>query len=394
MARFFCCGDGALGTVYIYIYVARMCADIINSLVVQLDNFSIIPYRQKYPKINFCILYMVCSGANCISHPFQGGSEMLFCEFNRGVVLRNICVLFILSALLFLMPLSAGAQDTMKFGVPPWPGVTVKTAVATQILDAMGYDTKQFEVGPTIVYKGLTTGDVDAYLAAWMPAQKNMFDPLVEKDKIDVVAVNLDQAQIGLSVPDYVWEAGVKSVADLDRYADKFDHTIYGIEPGSAMNTSTEEIIENDVAGLGDWNVQGSTTPTMLSAVQDRVRQGQWVVFHGWKPHWMNVAIDMDYLEPVPGTEKLINKSTIYTVVSNDFLKRFPQAHAFLKKFYVTSDMQSSWIHSFGYKKVAAEEVAHDWIAANMDEVAKWLEGVKSADGSKPAIDAVKAAFK
>lgn len=58
----------------------------------------------------------------------------------------------------------------------------------------------------------------------------------------------MDQADTGLAVPPYVWEAGVRSVADLDRNADKFERTIYGIEVGSGMHTRTEEMIANDVA--------------------------------------------------------------------------------------------------------------------------------------------------
>ena len=29
--------------------------------------------------------------------------------------------------------------DELRFGVPPWPGVTVKSEVAAQLLEAMGY---------------------------------------------------------------------------------------------------------------------------------------------------------------------------------------------------------------------------------------------------------------
>ncbi|MEJ2654044.1 MAG: hypothetical protein P8Z69_01790 [Acidihalobacter sp.] len=57
------------------------------------------------------------------------------------------------------------------------------------------------------------------------------------------------------------------------------------------------------------------------------------------------------------------------------------------------SKAQSQWIYDYGYKKQKADAVATAWIKANMDTVSKWLEGVKTADGSKPAIEAVKAKF-
>lgn len=109
----------------------------------------------------------------------------------------------------------------------------------------------------------MTSGDVDAYVASWIPQQNEMFLPLRDAKAIDVIGVNVDQADTGLCVPTYVWEVGVHSVADLDSHADKFDRTIYGIEVGSGMHSSTEEMVQNDVAGLGDWEQVGSTTPVI-----------------------------------------------------------------------------------------------------------------------------------
>jgi glycine betaine/proline transport system substrate-binding protein len=302
--------------------------------------------------------------------------------------LRTLAILVVAC----LIPVSLLARP-IRFGVPPWPGVTVKTEVVCQILTAMGYETTQLEVGPPVIYKGLTTDDIDAFVAAWIPQQNEMFLPLKEKKAIDIVGVNVDEADTGLAVPTYVWDAGVHSVADLDANADKFEHTIYAIEVGSGMHTSTDEMIKNDVAGLGDWELVGSTTPVMLSAVDDRVRQHKWVVFHAWRPHWMTIKIDMKFLEGVPGSEKLISSSRVYTVASNDFGKKYPEARAFLKNLYVPAAVQSAWIHNFSYEKNDPVKVAREWIIANPDTVAKWLEGVKTVDG-KPAFEAVRAAIR
>lgn len=305
--------------------------------------------------------------------------------------MKRLLLFMLLSIFCLSLPLSAKAE-AIRFGVPPWPGVTVKSAVVCQILEAMGYKTNQLEIGPPIIYKGLTTDDVDAFLGTWLPQQNEMFLPLKEKKAIDVVATNVDQAGTSLCVPTYVWDAGVRSIADLAAHADKFDSTIYSIEIGSGMQITTEEMIANNVAGLGNWNQISSTTPVMLSAVQERIRANKWVVFHGWQPHWMNYQIDMKYLEGVPGTEKLVSESVVLTVASNDFAARYPQPYAFLKKFYVPGEVQSAWINDFGFKKIAPEKVASDWIAANLDVVSKWLEGVKAADGSA-GIDAVRSRY-
>ncbi|THB69049.1 MAG: glycine/betaine ABC transporter substrate-binding protein [Desulfovibrio sp.] len=294
--------------------------------------------------------------------------------------------------LVCLMHTPCFADDAIRFGVPPWPGVTVKTEVATQILEAMGYETVQLEVGPPVIYEGITTDDIDAYVAAWLPAQIDMYTPVLEAGGFEVAAVNLEDALIGIAVPTYVYEAGVTTMADLDAHADKFNHTILSIEVGSGMHTSTEALIANDVVGLGDWTQSSSTTPVMLSVVEDHIEAGDWVVFHAWKPHWMTIQIDMKFLEGVEGTENLVTESTVETLVSSDFNEQYPEAYAFLKNFVVTSEIQSLWIHNYGFEEIAPETVAHNWIAANLDTVEGWLQGVNTVSG-EPAIDAVRAAY-
>ncbi len=287
----------------------------------------------------------------------------------------------------------AMAADEIKFGVPAWPGVTVKTEIAAQLLETLGYDVGQEDINPSIIYKAMSIGEVDAFLGGWTPQQNPLIDPLKEKGEIEVIAANLDDAQISLCVPDYVWKAGVHSFADLDGHADKFDKTIYNIEAGSPMNTEMGNIIEKDVAGLGDWEQIGITTPVMLKQVESLMKNDEWVAFACWKPHWMNILYDIEYLEGVPGTEGYVNKSVVYTVVRKGFAEDLPEVYRFLKQIRISPKLQSEWIHSFGFKNLDADKVARDWIAANLDTVGAWLDGVKGPDG-KPAIDAIRAKFK
>jgi glycine betaine/proline transport system substrate-binding protein len=298
-----------------------------------------------------------------------------------------VCAVFLILA----FSATALAQGAIRFGVPPWPGVTVKTEVVAQILEAMGYETEQLEVGPPIIYKSFSSDDLDAYVAAWIPGQRSMFEPVRDAGELEVVATNLDEAVTGLAVPPYVYEAGVRSIADLDAHADRFEHTLYTIETGAGMTTSTEEMIAGDVAGLGDWNMVSATTPVMLSAVQERIKDGKWVVFHAWKPHWMVIEIEMRFLEGVPGSEKLTAESMVHTVVNEDFSGRYPEAYKFLKTFKIDAETQSRWIYEFGFKEREPEDVARQWIAENMDTVSGWLQGVRTTDG-KPAAQAVRAA--
>lgn len=305
--------------------------------------------------------------------------------------MRSFCKLFFL--ILFLIStVSAFAKPVIRFGVPAWPGVTVKTEVAAQILQAMGYEVEQSVLSAPAVFESLKTNNLDAYLAGWSPQEDTMIDPLKERGEIELLGTNLEGGRISLCVPTYVWEAGVKSFADLDKYAEKFKYKIYNLQPGTGMNTHMAEIIANDIAGLGVWTQVESSTPAMLATVRAQMRQNKWVTFGCWKPHWMNVILDIKYLEGVPGTEKFVSESVVYTIVRTGLKDDNPEVYKFLKQIKVNPEIQSEWIYEFGYKKRKPEDVAKEWIRKNLDIVEEWLKGVKTLNG-EPAAEVLRKTF-
>ena len=285
---------------------------------------------------------------------------------------------------------SAQAAPTVKFGAAPWPGVTVKTTVATQLLQAMGYETNVTKASWIIALQGVSRGDIDADLGIWMPTQKSTVDPLVQAGKIKLLVANVPDAQYDVVVPDYVWNAGVHSIADLNTHADKFEHKIYGIESGNDGNQVMIDAIDNNTYDLGDWRLQPSSTAVMLTQAGRAIKDKDWIVFLGWKPHWMNIEYKLRYLKD---PKKIWGgKSTVHTAVNPDFVKNNPNVARFLKQMVVSSKIQSGWVYDYGYKNESADDVAKKWIKKHMDTVGGWLKGVQTADGG-PAIAAVKKAM-
>jgi glycine betaine/proline transport system substrate-binding protein len=298
-------------------------------------------------------------------------------------------------AIAFALSLSAVASvaqaTTVRFGVPPWPGVTVKTEVARQLLGAIGYQTAVTSAGYIIDLQGLSRGEIDADMAIWLPSQGSTVNPLVKSGKIKLLTANVPDALYGVVVPEYVWKAGVHSIGDLQKYSSKFDSKIYGIESGNDGNQIMIDAIKNDTYNLKGWQLVPSSTAGMLAQAGRAIQQHKWIVFLGWKPHWMNIKYKIRYLKD---PKKIWGgPSTVYTAVNPAFIKKQPNVAKFLKQMVVYSKAQSQWIYDYGYKKQPADVVAKAWIKNNMDTVAKWLKGVKTANGSKPAIEAVKAKF-
>lgn len=280
--------------------------------------------------------------------------------------------------------------DEVRFGVPPWPGVTVKTEVASQLLEALGYRTQQRQLAVSVILNALAQGDLEAYLAGWYPQEKHMLVPLLEAGKVKEPTNNVPTALTGIAVTDNAWQAGVRSIADLDEYAERFDNRIYGIEAGSGINDAVLAVIESGRFGLDDWELQSSSAAAMLAQVGQKIEQDEWAAFIGWQPHWMNVAYDMHYLEDVDDSGAAALEGHVATVVRADLAEQDADVARFFEQFVVGSEIQSDWVHAFSREQRDAEEVASEWIAGHSDTVAEWLAGVEAKDGT-PAIDAVRA---
>ena len=285
--------------------------------------------------------------------------------------------------------LAQAEDDTVRFGTPQWPGATVKSEVARQLLDTLGYRTSLREASSSIILEGMASGDLDVNMALWRPSQSGMLDPRLAAGELVEVVKNIDGARFQLAVPEYVWDAGVHSMADLAGHAERFDHTFYGIEPGNVGNELMQNAIDDGTYGLDDWQVAASSVTGMMSQVASDIRNGQWIAFLGWEPHWMNVDFDIRYLED---PENLWgDASSVSTVVASDFAERHPNVIAFLDNMVVPIAVQDQWVYAYSREDQPLEAVAATWIQSHPERVNAWLEGVTTADGETRAQDAYQA---
>jgi len=308
-----------------------------------------------------------------------------------GVRSRFRVLVWAVVLFLFLPSVSGAASSKITFGYVNWPGVTVKTHVARQILEALGYPCDMKSVALPVLLRSMANGDLDVFLGAWVPTMKSLVNPYMEEGKVVEVTTNLDETIYTLAVPRYVWDAGVRSHADLEKFGDRFGRKIIGIEPGNDGNKIVLDAIANNTYGLGSWKLVEGSAEAMMIAVNAAIKKGDWVVWLGWMPHWMNLVYDMKYLEDplgIWGTEPEVVKTLARAGLDKDF----PEVVKFLRQFRVTPEIQSEWILKFSHDKEKPEEVARRWIASNLGIVDQWVYGVQAADGSR-ARDVVRRAF-
>lgn len=279
--------------------------------------------------------------------------------------------------------------STVKMADPGWSDIAATNAIAGFLLDGMGYKAKVDTLAVPIAYGGLKDGQMDVFLGNWMPAQQGFYDKFVATGDVTQLSKNLEGTEFTLAVPDYVYDAGVKDFADLNKFADKFKKKVYGIGSGAPANLSIQEIIKKNEFGLGDWKLVESSEQAMLAEVQRNVKKKEFVVFLGWTPHPMNVQIKgMHYLT---GGEKYFGATgSVFTLTRKGYAEACPNVAKLLTNLTFTQDMENSIMADVTNNKVTNAAAVKSWIKANPAVLDKWLDGVKTID-DKEALGAVKA---
>ncbi|NQY71646.1 MAG: choline ABC transporter substrate-binding protein [Halomonas sp.] len=291
-------------------------------------------------------------------------------------------------------PQAMAADDScqpVRFAEVGWTDITATTALTTEVLKAMGYETRIDTVSVPIAYSGMKNDDFDVFLGNWMPSMASISDPYVEQGDVDRLGANLEGAKYTLAVPQYVYDAGVTSVADLDEHADKFNNELHGIEAGNDGNELIQQMIDDDAFGLGDWSLIDSSEAGMLAELRARVPDETWMVFLGWEPHPMNTNFDMAYLEGADdyfGPD--LGGATVYTNTRAGYTDACPNVGALLNNLSFTLEMENQLMGTIMDDGTAPDEAARDYLKANPELLDAWLEGVETADG-EPALEVVKA---
>ncbi|PMO36780.1 glycine/betaine ABC transporter substrate-binding protein [Vibrio sp. 10N.222.52.B12] len=276
----------------------------------------------------------------------------------------------------------ANQCETVRFADVGWTDITATTAVTSELLKGLGYKTKTDLLSVPVTYSSMANGDIDVFLGNWMPTMEGDIAKYREAGTVETVRANLEGAKYTLAVPKYVYEAGVKSFADLAKHADKFKDRIYGIEPGNDGNRLIQDMIDSDAFGLKDFSLVESSEAGMVSQVSRAVRRNQWIVYLGWAPHPMNSNVEMEYLS---GGDDFFGPNyggaNVYTNVRQDYLSECQNVGQLLKNLEFSLEMENQLMEAILNQKQKPAKAAQEWLNANPQQFEAWLEGVKTLDG-------------
>jgi len=275
-----------------------------------------------------------------------------------------------------------------------WTDITATTAVTGVILKALGYEPKVDILSVPVTYAGLAKGDIDVFLGNWMPTMETYIAPYKADGSVEVVRANLEGAKYTLAVSKSLADEGLKDFADIQKFGDQLDDTIYGIEPGNDGNKLILDMISKDAFGLGKWKLKESSEQGMLAQAKRAEKSGKGIVFLGWEPHPMNKNLAMVYL--TGGDDYFgpnLGGATVYTNVRKGLLTDCPNLGKLLQNLVFSLEMENDVMGSILDDKEDPDKAAAAWLKAHPEVLAGWLDGVTTRDGTGDAVAAVKNAL-
>ncbi|WP_133645891.1 choline ABC transporter substrate-binding protein [Paraburkholderia flava] len=292
--------------------------------------------------------------------------------------------------------MSAHAADpavcrNVRFADVGWTDIAATTGLASTVFEGLGYHPTKTIASVPITFAGIKSKQIDVFLGYWAPTMDPIIAPFVKAGTIKVLnPANLTGAKYTLAVPDYVYNGGLKTFADIQKYADKLDGKIYGIEPGNDGNALIKKMIDGNQFGLGKFKMVESSEAGMLVEVNRSIREKKWIVFLGWEPHPMNVQMKIDYLsggDDVFGPN--YGEAKVFTATPPDYAARCPNAAKLVSNLHFTTAIENNVMVPI-MNKVDPNKAALDWLKANPQVLSQWLAGVTTVDG-KDGLPAVKA---
>lgn len=166
---------------------------------------------------------------------------------------------------------------------------------------------------------------------------------------------------------------------DAVDYSEEVEYSITGIEPGAGVFQAAENAVE-DYENLEGWEVQASSSGAMAATLGEAIDNEEPIIVTGWSPHWKFSEYDLKYLddpESVFGEEEVIG-----TMVREGLEEDSPSGYQVLENFEWTSDDIEEVMLEI-QEGADPADAAQNWVDANEDVVAEWVDGVDEVDGEE-----------
>lgn len=248
--------------------------------------------------------------------------------------------------------------------LPSWTDGLSTAYVLEDQLTQLGYTVEHETLSDAAaLYAGLSQGDVDVYPSAWPEVTHAQY---MEEygDTIEDLGSYYEGAKLNLSVPEYM---DITSIEELVGQGDRFDGTIYGIEPRAGLTRATQEDVMPGYGLDEEYELVTSSTPAMLSELQTAVDNEEDIVVTLWTPFWANNTFPVRELEDPEGLYG--EPEDLHFLARDGFEEEFPEAAEWISQVEMTdeeyNDLENTVVNEF--EEGQELEAAQAWIEANPD---------------------------
>ncbi|MGM0552816.1 MAG: glycine betaine ABC transporter substrate-binding protein [Pseudomonadota bacterium] len=270
------------------------------------------------------------------------------------------------------MGLSTAQADDIQIGWTAWSDAEFVTKLAERVIeDEMGYSVELVQTDIAPQYQGLSSGDIDMMLMAWLPGTHADYMERVGQDVVNLGPL-YGHARLGWAVPDYIPEDELASIEDLkkDSVRDRLNGRITGIDPGAGLTRLSKEAIES--YELDDYDLQISSGAGMTSALDRAIRRDEWIVVTGWSPHWKFGAYELRYLEDPQGA--LGGFERIHALAREGFAEEHHDVAMMIARMHI--DLEILEDAMFFAQENSYEEAVERFINDHPQYIKYWVSGV------------------
>lgn len=280
---------------------------------------------------------------------------------------RLLSITVLLSLALLIVSCGGGAgsgKEKVTILYPNWAEGVAFTHLAKVALEDKDYEVELINLEPGLIYGELSKSNSkgDVFLDAWLPhTHVDYWNDY--GDRLEILGEAFSEGTTGLVVPSYV---PINSIEELNANADSFGNEIIGIGSGAGIHASTLKAIdEYDL----DYEQISSSGPAMVASLDRAVKNEDWIVITGWKPHYKWMNFDIKYLDDPKGVYPM----DVCAIVSRKgFEEDMPEAAGFFKKFNLTEDQLYDLMATIDSE--GEESGALQWYEDNKSIVDSWFE--------------------
>lgn len=267
------------------------------------------------------------------------------------------------------MPTMAQDAKTVKLGFAPWSDAEFVTKLAAKLMtDKLGQKVELVQTDVAPLYQGVSRGDIDAMMMAWLPQTHADYYEKV-KDRVETLGTVYDGAKLGWVVPTYVPESEIASIEDLKKpeVQEKLSGKIDGIDPGAGLTRLSQQAVKD--YALDDYKLQISSEAGMLTSVDRAYRGEKWFVATSWSPHWMFGKYKLRYI--ADPKKSLGEAEHVDILASKDFKTENPKAAEFLSRMKVPLDDLEAAM--FNAQETSYDEAVAKYITDHPDQIKAWV---------------------